>query len=281
MRPMHMFLLILFSLHIHYSSQQPRPDTARNSLRTMDHQPRPVASRATQPSHPPPPHLRPAVVGARHAGRFERQRPGAARDPSAIPTRRPRYFSQAAINQRIRDYRQRRSRVDVSAAADLRDMLRKRRGLQPAQRFGPDPMPTGTGRARVTRATTVSHRRREGPALLPPSTRRRTQAQAAPWRQPVPSPDPPLEPPTRDHGPAAGTREELTAELFHLLDSRHGGRLAAEDLRPFAVATGWTWPQDQEPATAWAGYFSVLCRDFGCDPAAGFDLGSFSSMVNE
>ena len=116
-----------------------------------------AASRPSQPAQPPPLHLLPS---AGSSGPVDRPRRLMA---AAEHGRRPFYF-QEAINQRILLQRAREAGDDPAAADHTQ---------------GPSPLPTVTSRLRP-RPATISHRKRGGPTLLPPASRRRDSVTSAP-----------------------------------------------------------------------------------------------------
>ena len=109
--------------------------------------------------------------------------------------RRP-FFSQEAINQRILLQRAREAGDDPAAADHTQ---------------GPSPLPTVTSRLRP-RPATISHRKRSGPTLLPPASRRRDSARSAPWNQPGSPPDSPPASPAHDPKSPLEARNKSTPE---------------------------------------------------------------------
>jgi hypothetical protein len=203
----------------------------------------------------------PRRSGAGRAARHsESRRAAAVRNPSLRPRRRTDFFHPALIEQR-----QRHARLQAEASGLNPALPAPRHAVAAA-----DPRPS----RQDPLGATVSRRRKGVPAQPPPASRRRVSTSSAPWRQRSPSHEPPSSMPPPDPEVHWEARTAPTVQLFRALDPKGMGRLGAADLRPLALATGYS-EAGAAPCRPWAEEYLSVCSEHQCDPLCGLDFLGF------
>lgn len=74
----------------------------------------------------------------------------------------------------------------------------------------------------------------------------------------------------------ARRRGKLIRDVFKACDNDEDGHLNSEDLRRFAVHTGFDGGDSE-----WTQEYKVLCEDRACDPGTGFTCEKFIELLND